>query len=162
MAEAERIADQLERAVNGRAWHGPALLPLLRDVTAAQAAGRLLRGAHSIAELVQHATTWLEIARQRIEGTAPRRVSARRNWPPTGGLDQAGWRAAVDRLKDAARALAATARTLDDRRLDRPPPAGDDTWSVYETLHGAIQHTLYHAGQIAILKKGVARHGYRR
>jgi len=27
--------------------------------------------------------------------------------------------------------------------------------TVYVTLHGVIQHDLYHAGQIAILKKGL-------
>jgi len=27
--------------------------------------------------------------------------------------------------------------------------------TVYVTLHGVIQHDLYHAGQIAMLKKGL-------
>ena len=26
--------------------------------------------------------------------------------------------------------------------------------SAYGTLHGSVQHVLYHAGQIAVLKKG--------
>jgi hypothetical protein len=29
--------------------------------------------------------------------------------------------------------------------------------SLYVTLHGLIQHDLYHAGQIAILKKALRR-----
>jgi len=29
-------------------------------------------------------------------------------------------------------------------------------YNVYVMLHGAVQHTLYHAGQIAILKKAAS------
>ena len=35
-----------------------------------------------------------------------------------------------------------------DKILKEPKP------SVYDLLHGIIQHDLYHAGQIAVLKKG--------
>ena len=37
-SEAARIADQLRRAYDGGAWHGPALLELLEDIDAATAA----------------------------------------------------------------------------------------------------------------------------
>jgi hypothetical protein len=36
-------------------------------------------------------------------------------------------------------------------RLDEPIIAGMS--SIYVTLHGVVQHHLYHAGQIAMLKK---------
>jgi uncharacterized damage-inducible protein DinB len=42
---------------------------------------------------------------------------------------------------------------LDDSKLDQRIIAGLP--SIYVTLHGIIQHTLYHAGQIAILKKAL-------
>jgi hypothetical protein len=34
-------------------------------------------------------------------------------------------------------------------------PVYEGKSSVYVTLHGVIQHDLYHAGQIAMLKKGM-------
>jgi hypothetical protein len=34
------------------------------------------------------------------------------------------------------------------------PPAGTEL-SRYATLHGVVQHDLYHGGQIAILKKAL-------
>jgi len=42
--------------------------------------------------------------------------------------------------------------------LDRPIIVDATTpfSSVYVTLHGGVQHDLYHAGQIAILKKALA------
>ena len=58
MRETERIADQLKRAHEGGAWHGPAIDELLRGVTAGQAAARPFEGAHSIWELVAHAEAW--------------------------------------------------------------------------------------------------------
>ena len=40
-----------------------------------------------------------------------------------------------------------------ESRLDEPILEGMS--SVYVTLHGVIQHDLYHAGQIAMLKKAL-------
>jgi hypothetical protein len=40
MNEVERIADQLRRAVEGKAWHGPALLELLEGMSAEEASLR--------------------------------------------------------------------------------------------------------------------------
>jgi len=40
-----------------------------------------------------------------------------------------------------------------ESRLDEPITEGMST--VYATLHGVIQHDLYHAGQITILKKAL-------
>jgi hypothetical protein len=54
MTEAARIAQQLENAFSGGAWHGPALLELLADVDATTAAAHPVPGAHSIWELVLH------------------------------------------------------------------------------------------------------------
>ena len=42
---------------------------------------------------------------------------------------------------------------LDDAQLDEPILA--DMSSRYVSLHGAVQHTLYHAGQIALVKKAL-------
>jgi hypothetical protein len=153
-----RIADQLDRAVNGPAWHGPSILKLLQGVTARDASARPIPDAHSIWELVAHTSAWLEIARLRLEGKAPMRITESMDWPPLqakgkGSASQA-WKAEVTRLRRAARDLHAAVAAQDDARLDEELPGVDDTWSAYITLHGVLQHALYHAGQIAILKKG--------
>jgi hypothetical protein len=54
-------------------------------------------------------------------------------------------------LKRAHRELHYALESLDEARLDKPIVSGMAT--VYGTLHGIIQHGLYHAGQIALLKK---------
>ncbi len=161
--EMHRIADQLERAVNGPAWHGQAMLELLRGVSAKTAAAKPLPKAHSIWELVVHTRAWLDLVRQRLEGTAPLRITEEMNWPPvnrpggpatTAGSADRRWRAEVSELRRAAKDLRQAIDKQDDQRLTDELPGVDDTWSAYHSLHGVLQHTLYHAGQIAILKKG--------
>jgi len=46
---------------------------------------------------------------------------------------------------------------VDDSKLNEPIIKDPNTpfSSVYVTLHGGVQHDLYHAGQIAILKKAL-------
>jgi len=45
----------------------------------------------------------------------------------------------------------------EDSRLDQPIMESSEIpfSSTYVTLHGGVQHSLYHAGQIAILKKAI-------
>lgn len=49
--EVRRIQDQLQRAYEGAAWHGPALQEVLNGVSASAAAARPLPHAHSIWEI---------------------------------------------------------------------------------------------------------------
>ena len=150
--ETHRIADQLRRAVAGPAWHGPSLAEAIAGISADQAAKRPLAAAHSIHELLAHAVAWLEIVRLRLE-RHPRRVTDALDWPDVTGVD---WATAGERLDRAAHDLGAAIRSLDDGRLSDEIPVDGDRWSVYETLHGVIQHALYHAGQISMLKKGLS------
>jgi hypothetical protein len=151
-SETDRIADQLRRAVNGPAWHGPSLAEAIDGVTAAQAEARPLPTAHTIHEVLAHAVSWLDIVRQRVDGRPPR-VTEAMDWPPVG---PAAWPDTGARLRKVAGEMDAVIRALDDRRLSEEIPVGSDRWTVYQTLHGTIQHVLYHAGQIAVLKKGLS------
>src|SRR6202023_4185829 len=67
-SEPALIADQLSRAFDGVAWHGPALLELLKDVDAVTAAAKPLADVHSIWELVLHVAVWDDVTLRRIAG----------------------------------------------------------------------------------------------
>ena len=60
--------------------------------------------------------------------------------------------AALRLLQEDSRFRAAV-RKLPEAKLDEIAPGKDH--SLYVMLHGAIQHDLYHAGQIAVLKKAL-------
>ena len=151
MSEVERIHDQLKRAFEGDAWHGPALLEILEGVSAAQAAARPLPGAHNIWELVMHIAVWEDVVRRRIEGdTMP--GNADLDWNVKHGSGETDWRETLDRLKSGHQELRKAVSALTDSRLEEKTPGGV---SIYGLVHGAVQHDLYHAGQIALLKKSV-------
>ena len=83
MREAERIADQLKRAYEGEAWHGPSLMEVLEGVTPESAAARPVNGAHSIWEIVSHIHAGREIVRRRLEGdTEMARETTESDWWP--------------------------------------------------------------------------------
>jgi uncharacterized damage-inducible protein DinB len=150
MTEGQRIVDQLNRAFTGEAWHGPAVMNILDGITAQQAAGRPLHGAHSIWELVLHIAAWERACQRRLGGDRAQ-LSGVEDWPEVTDLDEQAWGHAKEALRQAHEELCKAVSQMDESRLDQPILEGMS--SVYVTLHGVIQHSLYHAGQIAILKK---------
>ena len=156
MSEVQRIRNQFERAFDGEAWHGPSVLSLLDGVTAEQAAARPIPGAHSIWELTMHIAAWEDACRRRLEGD-PAQLTDDENFPPINDPSAAAWENTKRKLIDVHRRLLDTLATIDDSRLDQPIMDSSEIpfSSAYVTLHGGVQHSLYHAGQIAILKKAI-------
>jgi uncharacterized damage-inducible protein DinB len=154
MTEIERILDQLRRAYEGEAWHGPSVHEVLAGVTAEQAHARPLASAHSIWELVHHIAVWESVGRRRLEGDrAQIDISSPKDWPPPDDPSEAAWEQAKASLDRGHEALREAIAHVQESRLDEPIFDGMST--VYVTLHGVIQHDLYHAGQIAMLKKAL-------
>jgi len=150
VSEGARIADQLRRAFDGSAWHGPALLELLEDVDATTAAARLLPKIHSIWELVLHIAVWDDAGLRRLAGNKWQ-PSGLANFPLVSAPTEVAWRKAIAATKRTHDALVNTVAKLSDSRLgDRVP---GKRYDFYHMLHGIAQHELYHAGQVAILKK---------
>lgn len=153
MSRGQRVAEAIERSVSGPMWHGPALADLVGDVSAESAAQRPVGGAHSIWELVLHVIAWTEIARERLVGSAKSDPTPEEDWPPVKDTSAEAWRAAVERLKEAHRELAADVSKLGDSDLVGRVPGKDH--SVLIMIHGIVEHDAYHGGQIAVLKKAV-------
>jgi uncharacterized damage-inducible protein DinB len=150
--EVERVRDLHRRAFEGNAWHGPAVLELLAGVTWEDAVSRPVAGAHTILELVLHIAAWEETVARRLVSSEPIELSPAQDWErPT--FSAQAWEDAKQRL-DAARAKldAALGRLSGSRLIERVPGRDYDAGTM---LHGVVQHTLYHAGQIALVKKAI-------
>jgi uncharacterized damage-inducible protein DinB len=152
MSEVTRIVDQMRRGWDGDAWHGTPLWTILRDITASEANARPIPGGHTIAEIVQHLAYWKEATISRIAGNL---VSPAHDeqWPPHPDASEAAWHEALKILETWHQALMIVVEKLNDEELAQPI-AGRD-YDVYVQLHGTLQHDLYHAGQIALLKRAV-------
>ena len=153
MSETTRIADQLRRAFDGEAWHGDSLFEILEGITTAQAAARPIAGAHTIWELVLHVAAWDGAVLRRLGGAAVE-LSDAENFPPVRDTSEAAWRLALAQVRRGHEELVAAVASLPDSRLDDMVPGKEGAhYTFYYMLHGVVQHELYHAGQIALLKK---------
>lgn len=153
MSETSRIADQLSRAFSGEAWHGDSLLEILEGISAAQAAARPVPEAHSIWELVLHITAWDRTVQRRFDGTVLELEDAD-NFPEVQDASDAAWQKALGELRQAHQALIDAVRAMPDEKLQEMVPGKEGAhYTFYYMLHGVVQHELYHAGQIALLKK---------
>lgn len=152
MAEIERLRDQFQRGWDGDAWHGTPLWTMLRDVTASEANARPIVGAHTIAETVQHLAYWRWATVERVAGKL---VSPGHDeqWPAVRDTSETTWSETLALLEARQQTLMQTIAQLSDEQLNQPI-AGRD-YDVYVQLHGMLQHDLYHAGQIALLKRAV-------
>lgn len=151
MTEVRRILDQLRRAWSGNAWHGPAVRELLDEVDATLAFRRPAAGSHSIAEIVMHILTWEDVVRRRLDGETIVSLPEDQDWPrPPEGTAE-GWQAVRRRAEEAHRRLEDAIAKLPEARLEERVSGKD--YTVYVMLHGIVQHTLYHAGQIGLLRK---------
>lgn len=155
--EVSRLIDQLERAIDGDAWHGDPVMDVIARASFATANAKPAKPSHSIREIVRHMTAWTNEVRHRMNG-APAGEPPEGDWPPETGSGEAAFRAEVDALKAAHDALIADLRALTDEQLFEPTrdPRNRETGAGvtrYVLLHGLAQHHAYHSGQIAILAK---------
>jgi hypothetical protein len=147
MNESLRVVDQLHRAFFGGAWHGPSLKETLAGVTAEAAAARPISSAHTIWELACHIAAWIDEAAATVHGKAYESLKGDRYWPPVTDTAPAAWEKTLDALERSENSLEEAVRAFPPEKL------GDGDRSYYYLLHGIAQHNLYHAGQMALLKK---------
>lgn len=155
MSETARLADQIRRAFEGDAWHGDSIKELLAGVTAATAAARPIENAHTIWELVLHIAAWDDAVCRRIGGAAVQ-LTDEQNFPRVNDPSTAAWRQTVSHLEQTHNQLIKLVAAFPDSRLqDQVPGKTKDYYDFYYMFSGIVQHELYHAGQIALLKKAL-------
>lgn len=151
MREVERVATLLRESVLGPAWHGDSLLKVLKDVSAEgdlQSAGG---GVHSVWEILQHVAVWERVVRQRLLGRDPGPVPDSEDWPDVEWKGSESWEPALERLREETDRLSDTILQMPEARLLEEAPGQHVT--NYQMIHGIIHHNIYHAGQIALLRK---------
>jgi uncharacterized damage-inducible protein DinB len=153
MSEVNRILDQYDRAMSGEAWHGDPVWTILEGVTPEQAAMRAGSNSHNIWDLVSHMTFWETEVCRRMKQLPPRSPD-KLNFPTVPKVTSENWNNTLQEFRESNRDFRSALSQLADSQLDQPLPGRDK--SAYVEVHGVIQHNLYHAGQIALLRKIVA------
>jgi hypothetical protein len=152
MKTKELVLALFDEAYKKKTWHGPNLRQAIRGVNAKQAAWRPGAGPHNIWEETLHAAYWKYAVRNRIEGgkggsfTLPGSNFFTR--PEKGKTSEAAWRADKELLEREHRAL----RAAVERALDLP-----EGEKFLKEIYGVAFHDIYHAGQIRLLRRLMAR-----
>lgn len=151
MNETERIKNQLVKAFEDEPWSGPSMMDVLKDIVPEKAASRPVPNAHSIWEILEHTNSTIENVIRRLKGDfSP--FTDEMDWPKVTDTSEESWKKLINKLKKNHEELITEVSKLSPDVLDKPVKEGFSTY--YVTLHGLVQHNLYHLGQIAILKKG--------
>lgn len=153
MFEIDRILDQYDRAMSGDSWHGAPVWTILEGLTPEQAAMHATPNAHNIWELVSHMTFWETEVYRRLKHLPPRSPD-KLNFAATPKVTAESWNKTLEDFRQSNRSFRSALSELEDSQLDQPLPGRDK--SAYVELHGVIQHNLYHAGQIVLLRKTVS------
>jgi uncharacterized damage-inducible protein DinB len=125
---------------------------------ATSASARPLPAAHCIWEIVLHVTAWTGEVTRRLGG-APPTQPAEGDWPQVGPPTPERWQAALAALAEAHVVLERAVLDLPPeewRQLvggERDIAAGTGVTKA-QLVNGLVQHDAYHAGQIALLRKG--------
>jgi uncharacterized damage-inducible protein DinB len=154
MSEVQRLVGQIKMVFvgdeTGEARFGPALMHLLTGVDSTRAQYRVSPDTHNIWELVLHLTAWKKYTAARLRDEAAP-MNDEMDWAKVTRTDDAAWNEALQKLHEAQAELIAAAEKLTDEQLDTPVANG--RVPRYLALQGIFQHDIYHAGQIAYLKK---------
>jgi len=140
-----QIADAYHGATVEGAWYGPALAELLAKISPEVAIQAPVAGAHSISALLQHLLLWNERARNTSEEHPFPKWEPEKEWaePPIPWNELvARWRKSRDLLEEKIRNF-----PVDD--LSKQVPGRD--YDYAHLLHGIVEHTIYHAGQMAMV-----------
>jgi hypothetical protein len=145
MNKCEEIADGYRKATVAGAWYGPSVAELLARIAPEQAVKKPVNGTHSIQELLQHLLLWNERIRKTSESCPMPKWEAEKEWAET----LIPWGELVERWNKSRDLLEERMRNFAVEDLGKQTPGR--TYPYEFMLNGIVQHTIWHAGQIAMV-----------
>ena len=145
MTRTQQIADAYRAATVKDAWYGPSLAELLAQTSPQLATTPPVPGAHSISQILPHLLLWNERVRNTSDSNPLPHWQGEKDWdePPI------PWNDLVARWNQSRDLLEARLRNFPFEDLSKQVPGRG---YPYETmLDGIVQHTIWHAGQIAMI-----------
>lgn len=146
-----RIVTMLHAGYNGGAWHGPSVMEALKDLSPEQASFKTPT-VHTIAELIYHMTSWRLFVIKRLQGDYDYLIDDdKKDFGNSPVVDKFELETLLMELSLSQDELVKELVQKTDTYLDQIVPGSEYTY--YTLVHGIIQHDIYHAGQVSILKK---------
>lgn len=148
-----QIAKHFREVYVGGNWTASNLQNLLANVTLQQANTKVYN-LNSIATLVFHINYYVSAVLKVLQGQ-PLNASDKYSFDLPTLKTETDWKNLVDKTLADAETFATLIEQLPDEKLWEHF-ADEKYGNYYRNLHGIIEHTHYHIGQIAILKKIIA------
>jgi len=151
------LTHEIQKAFNGDAWHGNHVMQILNNVDPQKAFSHFVPGAHSVAEIALHLTSWTEEVTARLIGKSATEPDLG-DWPLPEIKSAAAWEQIIFDFRVANEELIRVCEQIKssfwgDKTNDERDRALDTVVTYAELLNGLIQHHAYHAGQISLLSK---------
>jgi uncharacterized damage-inducible protein DinB len=146
MSEINRITQTLRSSFEKNAWHGPAVMEILDEVSEKNCFSRL-PNTHSIIELVAHLTAWRVYTAEKLKGKHLQ-VSDEMNFPKP-----SDWKKTLEELTKTQAELLVAIQNFPEEKLDETVPHTKNRYTFYTLIHGIVHHDVYHAGQIMLIVK---------
>ena len=155
MTTGEKLEAEIKKVLSGEAWFGPNVYAIIESVSFETAYEKPPGSVHNIAEIVLHMLSWTEEVLDRMNGMNAQLPSSG-NWPDTGAPDEQKWQNYVNDLKLVSVNLTRVIQGFPEEvwgnliNDDRP---GEPVTTYEGLVWGFIEHQVYHAGQVALLKR---------
>jgi uncharacterized damage-inducible protein DinB len=145
MQEIKNLSKLVQRVYDGKAWHGPSVMDVLRDVDETSSRKKL-GNSHSIVQLVLHMVSWRTFVTKRLLGDSTFELADDQNFPP-----ETEWAIALQKLNESQTELLKAIDTITADQLHET--VANRKYDFFILLHGIIHHDIYHIGQVQLIKK---------
>ena len=145
----------MQNVLNGEPWFGRSVYSIMEEIDPAIVATRPAPSAHSLLDLLYHMLTWADFTLKRIEKDKAMDLAVfeKLDWRDINPSVHS-WEKGVAAFKSTHDQIILLLQTKDDSFLEEP--VDFRTYNFRFLVEGLIQHTIYHLGQIAFIKKLLA------
>jgi uncharacterized damage-inducible protein DinB len=150
--QVQSIIRNLENTLDGEPWYGRAVYKILEEIDPALVFKKPEEHSHSLIELLYHMITWAEFCLKSLEQAGKAEMTAIENhdWRTIDPVIHS-WEKGISEFKAIHKRIIQLLQSMDDEWLGEKVNFRDFNFRFM--LNGLIQHTIYHLGQIAYLKK---------
>ena len=145
----DHIAQHIIDVHMGDNWTDVNIKNTLQNISLQEAVTVTSSSANTIAALLHHITFYNEVVLERLKGNIPF-ISDVNGFDVPALIKEDDWLELQEKNYQSAQNLAEAVKQFPEEKLFEPVIANHST--VYKTLHGIIEHTHYHLGQIVIIK----------
>lgn len=143
------IAQHIIDVHMGDNWTDVNIKNTLQNISLKEAITVTNASANTIAALLHHITFYNEVVLERLKGNIPF-ISDANGFDVPALNKENDWLDLQEKNYQSAQNLVEAVKQFSEEKLFEPVIANSS--SVYKTLHGVIEHTHYHLGQMVIIK----------